>query len=248
MQSRIVQRLTALRPARISPSVVALAVGSVAVGTIVIAILEQWTGIPDASAVYLVVVVIVGSVAGTTAALGTAVVAFLVYDILFTEPRLSLVVADPIELLNLVLVLIVALAVGRLAALGASAPRRPIDERPRRPGCSRSAGCSRRPTRPKRWPARSSSGWPATPGSSASGSASPAAATSASSPTRARVPSPAAASSRPWSGPRASDRPAGSARTAALDGPRHAQDRRPTGMSSGSGSRPAARTSARCGR
>ncbi len=109
----------------------ALAVGSVAVGTIVIAILEQWTGIPDASAVYLVVVVIVGSVAGTTAALGTAVVAFLVYDILFTEPRLSLVVADPIELLNLILVLIVALAVGRLAALGreraAEADRRAIE-------------------------------------------------------------------------------------------------------------------------
>jgi two-component system sensor histidine kinase KdpD len=131
MQSRIVQRLAALRPTGISPSVVALAVGAVAVGTIVIAILEQWTGIPDASAVYLVVVVIVGSVAGTTAALGTAVVAFLVYDILFTEPRLSLVVADPIELLNLILVLIVALAVGRLAALGreraAEADRRAIE-------------------------------------------------------------------------------------------------------------------------
>ena len=96
-----------------------------------IGILEQWTGIPDASAVYLVVVVIVGSVAGTTAALGTAVVAFLVYDILFTEPRLSLVVADPSELLNLILVLIVAIAVGRLAALGreraAEADRRAIE-------------------------------------------------------------------------------------------------------------------------
>ena len=61
---------------------------------------------------------VVGWLGGTVAALGTAVTAFLVYDLLFTEPRFSLVVADPNELLNLVLVLIVALAVGRLAALG----------------------------------------------------------------------------------------------------------------------------------
>ena len=110
----------------------ALAVGSVAVGTLVIGDPRaDATGIPDASAVYLVAVVVVGSVGGTAAALVTAVVAFLVYDLLFTEPRFSLVVADPSELLNLVLVLIVALAVGRLAALGreraAEADRRAIE-------------------------------------------------------------------------------------------------------------------------
>lgn len=120
-----------MRPARASPSVLGLAFASIAVGTVVIAILEQWTDIPDASAVYLVAVVIVGSVAGTAAALGTAIIAFLVYDILFTEPRLSLVVADQSELLNLILVLIVAIAIGRLAALGreraAEADRRAVE-------------------------------------------------------------------------------------------------------------------------
>ena len=96
----------------------ALAVATIAVGTLVITILEQAPEMPDASAVYLVAVVIVGSVGGTAAAVGTAIASFLVYDLLFTEPRFSLVVADTDELLNLVLVLIVAIAIGRLAALG----------------------------------------------------------------------------------------------------------------------------------
>jgi two-component system, OmpR family, sensor histidine kinase KdpD len=116
---------------RESLPVLALAAAAIVVGTVVIAIIEQATEIPDASAVYLLAVVIVGSVGGTVAAVGTAVLAFLVYDLLFTEPRLSLVVADPNELLNLVLVLIVAIAIGRLAALGreraAEAERRAAD-------------------------------------------------------------------------------------------------------------------------
>ena len=110
--------LTAWRPTRASLPVVALAIVAIAVGTLAIGILEQATDIPDASVVYIVAVVVVGWIGGTVAALGTAVTAFLVYDLLFTEPRFSLVVADPLELLNLVLVLVVALAVGRLAALG----------------------------------------------------------------------------------------------------------------------------------
>lgn len=107
-----------LRIARPTPAVVGLAVALVALTTIVVGLLEQGTSIPDASAVYLIPVVIVGSVAGTAAALGTAALAFLVYDLLFTDPRFSLVVSDSSELLNLVVVLVVALAIGRLAALG----------------------------------------------------------------------------------------------------------------------------------
>ena len=52
-------------------------------------------GVRDASSVYLVVVVLVGAAAGTGAALWTAVMAFVAYDFLFTEPRYSLAVADP---------------------------------------------------------------------------------------------------------------------------------------------------------
>ena len=96
----------------------ALALTAIAVATLIVLLIEQGTEIPDASAVYLVAVVIVGTVGGTVAAVGTALAAFIIYDLLFTEPRFSLVISDTTELLNLGLVLIVALAIGRLAALG----------------------------------------------------------------------------------------------------------------------------------
>jgi two-component system sensor histidine kinase KdpD len=118
MLTRIARTLTAPRMTPGRARVAGLAIASIALATLVVAILEQAAQIPDASAVYLVAVVIVGSVGGTIPALATAIVSFLVYDLLFTNPRLSLTVADTNELLNLILVLIVALAVGRLAALG----------------------------------------------------------------------------------------------------------------------------------
>ena len=118
MSERIAAALAIPHPARPSAGVGALAVASVLVATLVIALVEQVTAIADASAVYLVAVVVVAMVGGTAPAIATAFVAFIIYDLLFTEPRLSLAISDPAELLNLVLVLIVALAVGRLAGLG----------------------------------------------------------------------------------------------------------------------------------
>ena len=118
MGERLAAALEFPRPSRATLPIGAVALASIVVATLVIAALEAWTAIPDASAVYLVAVVIAGSIGGTWPALATAIGSFVVYDILFTEPRFSLVVADPVELLNLVLVLIVALAIGRLAALG----------------------------------------------------------------------------------------------------------------------------------
>jgi hypothetical protein len=126
-----VQSLVSKAATRSSIGVALVATVAIALGTLVIAILEQATEIPDASAVYLVAVVVVGSIGGTVPAVITAVASFLVYDLLFTEPRFSLAVTDTSELLNLVLVLIVALAVGRLAALGreraAEADRRAVE-------------------------------------------------------------------------------------------------------------------------
>lgn len=84
-------------------------------GTAAVAVLERG-GIADASPVYLVAVVIVGSAFGTLPAIATAIVAFLVYDFLFTEPRFTLIVADAREWVDLVLFLFVALAIGRLVA------------------------------------------------------------------------------------------------------------------------------------
>ncbi|MEO8230318.1 MAG: ATP-binding protein [Chloroflexota bacterium] len=93
---------------------------ALAAGTLAIAILEgPPVGLLDASPVFLVAVVAVAARYGTLPALLTGVGAFLVYDLLFTDPRLNLAVSDPREWLDLVLLLVVALAVGRLASLGA---------------------------------------------------------------------------------------------------------------------------------
>jgi two-component system sensor histidine kinase KdpD len=92
---------------------------SVAAASIVVAFLESpLVAIADASPVYLVSVVIVGSRFGMWAGVATAIASFLTYDLLFTEPRFSLIVADPRELLDLVLFLFLAVVVGRLSALG----------------------------------------------------------------------------------------------------------------------------------
>lgn len=110
------------RPSAARSAIVALA--GLVLGTLLVGALQAPPlGIRDASPVYLVVVVIVGAVAGTAPALVTAAVAFLVYDFLFTEPRYSLVVQDPQEWLDLVLFLVVAVVVGRLAAASAEQGR-----------------------------------------------------------------------------------------------------------------------------
>jgi two-component system sensor histidine kinase KdpD len=97
-----------------------VAIAVLAAGTLAIAILEgPQVGLLDASPVFLIAVVAVGARYGTVPALTTGLGAFLVYDLLFTDPRLNLAVSDPREWLDLVLLLVVAVAVGRLASLGA---------------------------------------------------------------------------------------------------------------------------------
>jgi two-component system sensor histidine kinase KdpD len=99
--------------------IVAVTAGALFLATIAVAFLEgPLVAIVDASPVYLIAVVLVGSFLGTWPALVTAVASFLVYDALFTEPRLSLVVTDPREWLDLVVFLFLAIVVGRLSALG----------------------------------------------------------------------------------------------------------------------------------
>jgi two-component system sensor histidine kinase KdpD len=91
----------------------------VAIASVVVAALESPSiAIADASPVYLVAVVVIGSRFGMWAGIATAIASFLAYDILFTEPRFSLLVADPREWLDLVLFLFLAVVVGRLSALG----------------------------------------------------------------------------------------------------------------------------------
>ena len=105
-----------VRPA--SALTTAVIVAALIVATGAIAVLEgDLFRIQDASPVYLVAVVAAGAMAGTIPAILTAVAAFVAYDVLFTEPRFSLEVADPREVLDLILFLFVGLVVGRLVAI-----------------------------------------------------------------------------------------------------------------------------------
>lgn len=94
-------------------------VGVVALGgaTALAAILQQGLGVPNPSSVYILAVAVVALVGGRVAVLVAAVASFLLYDVLFVDPRFTFTVGDPGEWLNLVLLLAVGLLVGQLAAL-----------------------------------------------------------------------------------------------------------------------------------
>ncbi len=104
----------ALTPRR-AASMVGLVVAALAGATLLVALVEA-AGVSDASPLYLLAVVLVASTLGTWPAVATAILAFVVYDVLFTEPRLSLVVADPREWVDLLLFLVVGVVIGRLVA------------------------------------------------------------------------------------------------------------------------------------
>ena len=90
---------------------------ALAAATALAALVETGLGVADASALYLLAVVVTAGLYGTWPAVGVSVASFLVYDFLFTTPRLTLVVADPQEWLSLLLFLVVAVVIGRLTAL-----------------------------------------------------------------------------------------------------------------------------------
>ncbi|MFI5261358.1 MAG: ATP-binding protein [Candidatus Limnocylindrales bacterium] len=102
-------------------ALVAAATASLAVATVLVAWLQGAPlDVPNASAVYLVAVVVVAVSGGTWAAVGCSVAAFLLYDFLFIQPLYTLTVAEPGEWLNLLLFLLVAVAIGQLTALQAA--------------------------------------------------------------------------------------------------------------------------------
>ena len=116
----------AIAPVPTRPSAATLAraglfiVVVLAIATVFVGIVEgAGGGDLDGSPIYLVAVVIVATRLRTAAGIVTAVAAFVIYNLLFTEPRYTLTVADPREWLNLVLFLFVALVIGRLAGIGA---------------------------------------------------------------------------------------------------------------------------------
>lgn len=94
-----------------------IAVPSLGLATLAVAVLQEYIGVPNASAVYLAAVVATAFVAGTSGAIVAAVASFLLYDFLFILPLYTFAVADPGEWLNLVLLLFIGIVVGQLVAL-----------------------------------------------------------------------------------------------------------------------------------
>lgn len=90
---------------------------ALAVSTVVVLILERMAGIPQASSVYLLAVATIAIVFGSAAAAGTAIGAFLIYNFLFVEPLYTFTVGQPQGILNLLLLLIVGILIGRLAGM-----------------------------------------------------------------------------------------------------------------------------------
>jgi two-component system sensor histidine kinase KdpD len=109
-------RLTgAVRAARVAATIGAAVLAS----TVAIGLVERYLGITYAAPLYLLAVLAVGMRHGTIPAVATAVIGFLAYDFLFVEPLYTFTIRDPNELLNLLLLLVVAAAIGRLVALQA---------------------------------------------------------------------------------------------------------------------------------
>jgi two-component system sensor histidine kinase KdpD len=110
-------RFSLSRPRR--PSVAGLLVAGIglALATLLAAIVLGQLGVPDASIVYLLPVVAVGTGYGSWLAVATAVASFLLYDFFFVQPLYAFSISAPEEWLDLLLFLVVAVAIGRLSAL-----------------------------------------------------------------------------------------------------------------------------------
>jgi two-component system sensor histidine kinase KdpD len=93
----------------------ALSIATLIVSTLAAYVLELGLGLADASPVYLLGVAAVAIAYGATAAVGTAVGAFLTYNFLFIEPRYTFAVAQPPEFLTLIVLLVIGILIGRLA-------------------------------------------------------------------------------------------------------------------------------------
>jgi two-component system sensor histidine kinase KdpD len=113
--NRKLARARAVNVARVTATIAAAVVAS----TVAIGLVEQYLGITYAAPLYLLAVLAVGMRHGTIPAVATAVIGFLAYDFLFVEPLYTFTIRDPNEWLNLLLLLVVAVAIGRLVALQA---------------------------------------------------------------------------------------------------------------------------------
>jgi two-component system sensor histidine kinase KdpD len=96
--------------------VAATILGALAAASVAIALVAR-LGVTHAAPVYLLAVVAVGMRWGTVPAVVASVAAFLAYDYLFVQPLYTFTISSPEEWLNLLLLLAIAVAIGRLVAI-----------------------------------------------------------------------------------------------------------------------------------
>lgn len=94
----------------------AAAVAGVAAITAVIAAVRPWLDLPNLGVAYLLLILLLGARYGWPPAVSAALLAFVAYDWFFVPPYGTLWISAPRELLNLVVLMVAALAGGRLAA------------------------------------------------------------------------------------------------------------------------------------
>jgi two-component system, OmpR family, sensor histidine kinase KdpD len=92
-------------------------VGAVVAATLVIAALQGLTSAADLGSVYLLAVLAVAIGRGELAALATAVLGVLTFNFFYIAPRHQLAIAHSQDLVQLIVLLIAAVVVGRLAAV-----------------------------------------------------------------------------------------------------------------------------------
>lgn len=90
---------------------------ALAAATLLVAALDGWLQLEDASPVYLLAVTVMAIRRGTIAAVLTAIGSVIAYNLLFVEPRFTLLVARPAELVTLGLLLFAGVVIGRLAGM-----------------------------------------------------------------------------------------------------------------------------------
>src|SRR5215470_418767 len=88
----------------------------VAAITALIGLVRPWLDLPNLAAAYLLLVLWLGGRYGWPPAISVALLAFLAYDWFLVPPFGTLWISAPREALNLVVLIVAALAGGRLAA------------------------------------------------------------------------------------------------------------------------------------
>ena len=102
----------------------AISIAALAASIVGVFVLEERAGVRDASTLFLLAVATVAYLRGSWAAVGTALGAFLAYNFLFLAPEFTFAVSDSQHLLNLLILLAVGVAIGRLTGLQRDQARR----------------------------------------------------------------------------------------------------------------------------